>query len=139
MDYDQFDAEYGRLLDAAGSLSPAALAAEVDQLRALVDSIPSPTDQEAARLLMSSLDDALAVSVPELSAAMTEAVQVHTRARTAQGTPLERIEQLRAGIDAIGRIADTAEPAEQGTILNLNESLYLLVESLEITAGPGPT
>ena len=35
MEYDEFDAEYRRVLDGAAGLSAEALAAEVDRLRAL--------------------------------------------------------------------------------------------------------
>ncbi|WP_460666655.1 hypothetical protein [Kribbella swartbergensis] len=134
MDYDGFDAEYGRVLEAAGSLEPAELAVEVERLRALVESVQPPADQEAARLLMSSLDSALSAEQPPLSDAMSAAFRVHREARTAQGSAAERIERLEFGIAEIGRIAETAEPAERGRILDLNESLSMLLESLRITA-----
>ena len=134
MDYDGFDAEYGRVLDAAGSLEPAQLAVEVERLRALAESVQPPEDQEAARLLMTSLDSALGTERPPISDELAEALRVHRQARTAQGTADERIEQLRAGIAEIGRIAATADAGEQGHILDLNESLSMLLESVQITA-----
>jgi hypothetical protein len=137
MDYDGFDAEYGRVLEAAGSLEPAVLAVEVERLRALADSVQPPADQEAARLLMTSLDSALGNEQPPISDAMAAAIRVHRQARTAQGTADERIEQLRTGIAEIGRIAATADADEQGRILDLNESLSMLLESVQITAARG--
>ncbi|MEI8406819.1 MULTISPECIES: hypothetical protein [unclassified Kribbella] len=134
MDYDGFDAEYGRVLEAAGSLDLVALALEVERLRTLVETVHPVADQEAARMLMISLDSALSSEQPPLSDAMSEALRVHRQARTAQGSADERMEGLHAAIAEIGRIADTAEPAEHGRILDLNESLSMLLESLQITA-----
>jgi hypothetical protein len=134
MDYDGFDAEYGRVLAAARSLEPASLAVEVERLRALVESVQPAADQDAARLLMNSLEDALGAEQPPLSDAMSAAFRVHREARTAQGSTPERVERLRAGIAEIGRIADTADPAEQGRILDLNESLSMLMEALQLIA-----
>jgi hypothetical protein len=59
MDYDQFDAEYGRVLDAARTLDAAALAGEVERLRHLAATLGEPADREDAGLLLASLDDAL--------------------------------------------------------------------------------
>jgi hypothetical protein len=39
MDYDGFDAEYGRVLEAAASLDQTSLAIEVERLRALVQAV----------------------------------------------------------------------------------------------------
>jgi hypothetical protein len=133
MDYDGFDAEYGRVLEAAGSLDQTALAIEVERLRALVQAVQPVADQEAARLLMSSLGSALSAEEPPLSDAMSAAFRAHREARVVEGSADDRIERLRAGIAEIGRIADTAEPSEHGRILNLNESLSMLLESLQIT------
>jgi len=133
MDYDQFDTEYGKLVDVARSLSPANLAVEVERLRTLARTVEPPSDQEAAQLLMTSLDRALSITVPEPSDAMRAAAAIHTRARTTDGTLEERIAHLNAGIDEIARIATTADPSEQGVILDLNESLSMLAESLEFT------
>ncbi|WP_433163845.1 hypothetical protein [Kribbella sp. CA-247076] len=134
MDYDGFDAEYGRVLAAARSLDAASLAIEVERLRTLVETVQPPAEQEAARMLMLSLDSALSVEQPPLSDAMAAALTVHRAARTSPGTADERIAQLGAAIEEIGRIADSADPAEQGRILDLNESLSMLQESLRITA-----
>jgi hypothetical protein len=133
MDYDEFDAEYGRLLDSARSLDRAALSAEVSRLQLLVETVEPPSDQSEARLLLATLQDAVGRDLPPLSEGMTQAVQVHTRARTAEGPADQRIRQLRAGIAEIARIAESADAAERGAIQDLNESLALLVDSLELS------
>ena len=134
MDYKTFDAEYGRVLETARSMDPAMLAAEVERLRALAGAVQPLSDQEEANRNIASLDRILAMDPPPISEAMAAAVRVHRRARNAQGSRDERIAHLRAGIDEIGHIADNADPGEQGQILNLNESLAMLMESLEIGA-----
>lgn len=70
-----------------------------------------------------------------LSDAMAEAVRVHARARYDQGSADERIDGIRTAIAEIGRIAQSTRAAEQGAILDLNESLYMLIDALEQTAG----
>jgi hypothetical protein len=135
MDYDQFDAAYGQVLVSARSLDAAALETEVTRLRALADTLDSPADQEAARLLVASLEDALARTQPHLSDEMAAAIRVQSQARTGEGTSEERIRRIRAGIDEIAAIADTADPTERGPILDLNEPLHLLLDSLNST-GP---
>lgn len=135
MDYDQFDVQYGHVLDAARVLDASTLAGQLDKLREMAATIEDPADRHAAELLLASLEDALGNTRPELSEAMARAVRVHARARDEEGTAAERIDRARAGIAEIGRIAAAAEPAEQGAILDLNESLQLLVEALEISPG----
>jgi len=64
MDYDQFDAAYGEFIDNVRSLDEAARTSEVDRLRRSVDTVEPAIDQEAARLLVMSLDDALSTPAP---------------------------------------------------------------------------
>lgn len=135
VDYDQFDAEYGRVLSAAPTLDAASAADEVSRLRELAATIDEPADRAAAGLLLASLEDALSTSTPQLSPAMAAAVRVHARAGSQDGTVAERIERARAGMAEIGRIAATAETAEQGAILDLNESLSMLVDALSPGTG----
>jgi hypothetical protein len=61
---------------------------------------------------------------------MMEAIRIHTQAGASDGTPAERIARAEAGMAAIGRIAETAPPAEQASILDLNESLYMSILAL---------
>ncbi|TWD80537.1 hypothetical protein FB561_1618 [Kribbella amoyensis] len=132
MDYDQFDAVYGQVLVSARSLDAAALESEVDRLRTLADSLDSPADQQAAHLLVASLQDAVARSQRPVSAEMAAAVQIQTHARTSQGTSAERIKRIRAGIDQIATIAETADVFERGAILDLNTSLVRLLDTLTL-------
>lgn len=151
MDYEGFDSEYGRVLAAAGALDAASLTVEVARLRALADAVHPPADQEAAQRLLLSLDNALSTDKPALSESMSAALRVHRQARTTQGSPEERIARLRAGIAEIGEIAEAADPngarqgdhatgaqeggqgSEKGRILELGESLSVLLESVRLT------
>lgn len=63
--------EYGKFIDNVRALDEAARTAEVKRLRRLVDTVEPATDQEAARFLLTSLDDALGRPVPVLSEAPT--------------------------------------------------------------------
>lgn len=132
MDYHQFEVAYGRVMEAAGAGAPAAaLAGEVVRLRALADSLPEPTDRRDAAALVDSLEDVLSYDAEPLSPAMTEAVRVLALAGAADGTPSERQARARAGMDEIARISAGADRPEQAAILELNESLALLIDSLE--------
>ena len=62
---------------------------------------------------------------------MTAAGRVQGLAAANDGTLAERIARLEAGMEEIGRIADTADPSEKGAILDYNESLYMLKTALE--------
>lgn len=76
---------------------------------------------------------------PPVSDAMAAAVRVHRQTRNAQGSSTERIAALRAGIDEIGRIADTvAETTERHQILALTESLGMQLEALESSPAANP-
>ena len=48
MNYEQFDAEYRRVLDAADQLSTPALAAEIERLRGLAGSLTDPSARRDA-------------------------------------------------------------------------------------------
>jgi len=116
VDYIAFGGDLKRVLDAATatSLDDAALTGEIYRLRALAGTIEPQADREEARLLIDALDCTLAVNAPPVSEAMSGALRVQYRARTAQGTQNERIDQLRARITEIGRIADGADSTQQG-------------------------
>jgi hypothetical protein len=133
MDYDQFDAAYGEVLAAARTLDADTLQTEVTRLHALAAELDSPADQEAAHLLLASLDDALGRPNPQLSPELAAAVRIQSKARTTEGTPTERIHTIRAALDEIAAIATTAAPADRGPILDLNEPLNLLLDSLTST------
>jgi hypothetical protein len=132
MDYEQFQAEYRQVLDGASELSTAALAAEIDRLRGLAAQLSDPVDRRDADSAVASLDDVLSVDeLPPSSPAVIEAERVHSIAIADGGTPEERIARARAGMAEISRIAASADPADQTGILELNESLYMLVLALK--------
>ncbi|GAA1540351.1 hypothetical protein [Kribbella lupini] len=130
MDYDQFDAAYGEVLAGARSLDATALESEVSRLRALAAELPSPADQQAAHLLIASLEDALGRPQPSLSPELAAAIRIQSTAQTTEGTPADRIQAIREAINQIAAIANTAPPTEQGPIADLNEPLHLLLDSL---------
>lgn len=129
MDYERFDVEYRRVLDAAAKLSTAALAGEIDRLRGLAAQITDPIDRRDAGNDIATLGDVLVASddMPPSSAAAIEAERVHSLAIADGGTPEERIARAEAGMAEISRIAASADPSERAGIVELNESLYLLV------------
>lgn len=132
MEYDDFDAEYRRILDVAARLSDEALTAEVERLRGLASQLADPTDRRDADDDIASLAGVLSpTGVPPASPIVIEAERVHSAAGAPGGTPAERIARARAGMQEIGRLAATANPAERAGILELNESLLLLVTALE--------
>ena len=135
MDYDAFDVELRRVLDAATarSLDEATLAAEVDRLRGLANLVEPAADRKLAGSHLTSLERALSYEPPPLSDELAEAIRVQSRAQSAEGTPAQRIEHLSAAIAEIGRIADAASPADHPRILDLNEPLSILLESLRLT------
>ncbi|WP_329483073.1 hypothetical protein OG555_12865 [Kribbella sp. NBC_01484] len=140
MDYDAFDVELRRVLDAATarSLDEATLAAEVDRLRELATLVEPAADRRLAGSHLMSLEQALSYEPPPLSDELAEAIRVQSRAQSADGAPTERIEHLTAAIAQIGRIADAASPADHPRILDLNEPLSILLESLRLTTPPSP-
>ena len=133
VDFTTFDVEYDGVLNRGLSMPRAEFAVEVERLRALADEIEPASDQDNTHRLVAKLDTILAQHQPAASESMTTAIQIHRRARNAKGTLQQRIDQLRAGMDEIGRIADGADREEQGQIRHLTESLGMLAESLQIT------
>jgi hypothetical protein len=131
MEYDDFDVEYRRVLDGAAGLSAEALAAEIDRLRGLAAQITDPADRRDADNEIASLASVLSVGdLPLSSPAEIEAGRVHSRAIADGGTPEERIARAQAGMAEISRIAAAADPAERAGIIELNESLAMLVLAL---------
>jgi hypothetical protein len=131
VDFDQFDVEYSRTLDAAGTMDSAILAAEIVRLRALADTLADPADRGDAANLIATLEDVLAYDTEPLSIPMAEAIRVLAAAGADDGTPAERVERAKAGMDEIARIAAAADRDEQAAILDMNESLAMLIDALE--------
>ncbi|GAB2665497.1 hypothetical protein [Kribbella swartbergensis] len=133
MDYDQFRAEYDVVFDVLDDeVLPDWLPGAIARLKELAAAIDDPADRRSAENDIAAAEGVLAEGAegPPVSAAMMEAIRVHTAAGANGGTPAERIARAEAGMAEIGRIADTAPPSEQAAILDLNESLYMLVLSL---------
>jgi hypothetical protein len=137
MDYEQFDGEFRRVLDCAARLSSAELSAEIERLRGLAAQIADPRDRRDAENDIASLASVLSVrELPPSTPAEIEAGRVHSRAIAGGGTPEDRIARAEAGMAEISRIAGAVDPSEKAGILELNESLYLVVTALRAAAGP---
>jgi hypothetical protein len=138
MDYQQFDAEYRKVLEASkAGLSTAGLQAEIDRLRSLVDSIEDSADRQDATDDLTILDDLVTRDdAPQpYSAARTEAFAAYQAATSKEGTPAERIARAERGIEEIERIAEAADPAESESIAGVTESLYMLIGALRSDLG----
>ncbi|WBQ05086.1 hypothetical protein [Kribbella sp. CA-293567] len=132
MDYEQFRARYQQVFDSIESQPAAHFAPSLAQLRAMAAAIQSPKDRRRAENQIATIGDVLSYDdEPPLSPAMVNAVRAHDRGSADAGTPAERIARAESATIEIGRIADTAGPAEQAAILDLNEPLYMLIMSLE--------
>jgi hypothetical protein len=135
MGYEEFRADYERVLDTSDQVPLPELAASIARLKGLAGTLADPGQRFSARNSIASLEDIYADGVEDeqnpVSAAMTEASRVSSRAASDAGTTAERVARLDAGMDEIGRIAETADPSEQAAILNLNESLEMLRTALE--------
>jgi hypothetical protein len=138
LSYAEFDAEYGRLLAAAGGMDDAMLASELTRMRALQWQLADESERELAAASLATLEDVLTVTSEPSSDAMVRAVAALSRAGDERGTPRERVVRARAGMDEIARIAETADPAERTAILDMTESLAMLIDALEPDADRGP-
>jgi hypothetical protein len=135
MDYEEFQADYDRVLDTSDKVPLPELAASIERLRGLAQTFTDPDERFSAENDVATLEGIYAYGVEDeedpLSAAMTAAGRVQSLAAANDGTLAERIARLEAGMEEIGRIADSADPSEKGAILDYNESLYMLKTALE--------
>ncbi|WP_020388571.1 hypothetical protein [Kribbella catacumbae] len=132
MDYEQFKTEYQQVFDSIENQPSAHFAPDLARLRSMAAAIDSPADRRTAENQIATIEDILAYDEePPLSPAMANASRAHARASAAGGTTEERIARAEAGMAEIGRIAAAADPAEQASILEMNESLYMLITSFE--------
>lgn len=132
MDYQEFRAEFDpvyAVLD--GPALPAWLPAAVARLKELAATIEDPSGRRSAENRIADLEGVLDAGSdgPPISPAMMAAIRVYSQAGTTTGTPAERTARAEAGMAEIGRIAE-ANPAEEASIMELNESLYTLILSL---------
>ncbi|GAA1602837.1 hypothetical protein GCM10009789_66060 [Kribbella sancticallisti] len=131
MDYDEFKADYQQVFDSIENQPAAHFAPAVTRLKAKAAAIESAIDRRTAEGQIATLEDILAYDDEPLSPAMAAAIRAHSRAGAAGGTNEERIARAEAGMAEIGRIAETADPAEEASILEMNESLYMLIMALK--------
>jgi hypothetical protein len=134
MDYDQFRAEYDPVFDVLDDETlPDWLPAAIARLKQLAATIDDLADRRSAENDIAAVEGILAEESEgrPISPAMMEAIRIHGEAGAGHGTPAERIARAEAGMAAIGRIADSLPRSEQAPILELNESLYMLIMSLE--------
>lgn len=134
MDYDQFRAEYDPVFDVLDAERlPDWLPAAIKRLKDLAATIEDPSDRRSAENDIAGIEGVLAEASdgPPISPAMMAAIRIHTEAGASNGTPAERIARAEAGMAEIARIADNAPRTEQASILELNESLYMLILALE--------
>jgi hypothetical protein len=132
MNYEAFRAEYDSVFDVLDAKTlPAWLPAAVARLKELAADIDDPADRRTAENQVASIEDVLDEDLdgPPVSAAMMEAIRIHSAAGASDGTVSERIARAESGMAAIGRIAES-NPSEEASIMELNESLYMLVLSL---------
>lgn len=133
MEYDEFDAEYNRVVESAkGGLTIAALAAEIERLRVLAAGIDDESGRKDAGHDIEMLEDLLAHDdADEPSDATKRARAAYAEATRYDGTAVERIARAEAGIEQLGRIAAAADPDEQEAISGLTESLDMLISGLQ--------
>ena len=134
MDYGQFRAEYDPVFDTLDAETlPAWLPGAIARLKELAATIDDSADRRSAENDIAALEDIAADEPdgPPISPAMLEAIRIHGEARASHGTPAERIARAEAAMTEIGRIADAAPTTEQAAILDLNESLCLLILALQ--------
>ncbi len=134
MDYDQFRTEYDPVFDVLDAETlPDWLPAAVTRLKDLAVSIEDPADRRSAENDIADIEGILseAADGPPISPAMMEAIRIHSAAGVGDGTPAERIARAEAGMAEINRIAESVPRTEQAPILELNESLYMLILALE--------
>ncbi|GAB3939701.1 hypothetical protein GCM10029976_056340 [Kribbella albertanoniae] len=137
MDYEQFRVEHDKVWALLGEATlPQSLPNDIARLKEMAAAINDPADRRDAdnmvAMIESIVDESLSAKDEEpWSDAMNEAIRVHLEASDDSGTPAERIARARAGIQAIGRIADRAPEHERNAIIEMNGSLLMLAEALE--------
>lgn len=133
MEFEQFDVEYRRVLEAVErGVGAIELRPEIERLRNLSGELTDPADRADAGHDLEMLEDLLATPPAEpVSPVLAAANQAYADAVREGGTQAERIERVQRGIEELGRIADRADPDDRTSIYGLNESLYMLVSALQ--------
>jgi hypothetical protein len=132
MNFEQFDVEFRRVLEAVESgAADAELSVEIERLRGLAGQIADPADRKDAGHDIEMIEDILATPPSEpVSAVMQAARRAYAEAVRYDGTPEERIERVQHGIDELDLLAGQADEEDRASIYGLNESLYLLISGL---------
>ncbi|MFI5732613.1 hypothetical protein ACIA49_21015 [Kribbella sp. NPDC051587] len=141
MDYEQFKVESEKVWDVLDEkVLPPTLPDDIARLKELAATIEDPKERWRAEGRIESIEGILREGEQgkqePWSDAMNEAIRVHLEATTDEsGTVAERVARLDAAMVAIGRIADTAPPDEAYAIVEMNESLHMLMTALDPDAG----
>jgi hypothetical protein len=128
MKYDEFFAQFTAAHD-AWYIGQADAETEIARLRALIPDIEEPEKHSFAEF---ALADWEREKSPEARDRMTRASNALARACAGGGSDAERIERARRGRHEIAAIAaESGDAAEQDAILAMNETLTMLIESLD--------
>lgn len=134
MEYDDFQAERGRILAAWGSeiTDPEQLAAAVERLRELAATVDGEDDRARATRYLKSMDNLVTEARTPQSETIGQASDVLMHASRPDGTPQERLARAQEGMREIARIADAAPTlAEKLAALNMTEPLAEIVHVLD--------
>jgi hypothetical protein len=135
VEYDDYQAERARILAAWGTeiTDPEELAAAVDRLRRLAVTVEGDELRAKAIRYLTSLETLVAEARSPASETIDRAWDVMQRASAPDGTPAERRARALAGMQEIGRIADSAATAgERDAALELNGSLNEIVDLIDL-------
>ncbi|GAB2665487.1 hypothetical protein [Kribbella swartbergensis] len=140
MEFDEFDGEYRRVLEAVrGGAGAEEVRPEIERLRRLSRELTDPADRADGGHDLRMLEDLLAApSAVPASPTLEAANEAYAEAVREDGTPSERIDRVQHGIDRLNQLATQATPDDQTAIHSLNESLHLLLGALgpDATAHP---
>ena len=133
MEYAEFDAERRRIVSTWGQTDPAELAAAVERLRGLAETVEGDRDRDKAQRYLSSLDRLLAEAGAPESDVVRRAGDVLLQASRPDGTPAERRARAEAGMQQIAQIAAEAPTVgERDAALEMNESLAETIEMIDL-------
>ncbi|GAA0572034.1 hypothetical protein HPO96_32280 [Kribbella sandramycini] len=133
MQFEQFDTEYRKVLDAVRTgMDEAQARPEIDRLRSLAAALTDPNDRTDAAHDLELLEDVLGTppAAPR-SARLQQAYELQAVAVAETGTPAERIERLQRALAELAELVDGAEPADQEEMRGIGHTLSLLVGALE--------
>jgi hypothetical protein len=135
VEYNDYQAERRRIIAAWGAeiTDPEQLAAEVDRLRELAATVDGDELRAKAIRYLKSMDTLVAEARTPESEVVRRAGDILLLASQPHGTPAERRARALAGMQEIGRIADSAPTVgERDAALEMNESLNEIVELIDL-------